>query len=83
MQSTAFIVRLSDILVQNLSIFSAVLRIPPSIIGLSFLAIGNSIGELVTNTFVANQVSVTAGITACYGGPIMSMFEFSIINNLY
>ena len=74
MQAIAMIVRLSGVLVTNLSLLGTSLCIPPSVIGLTVLGFGNSLGELVTNTFVANQVSSTTAITACYGGPIMSIY---------
>ena len=82
-QTTTIIVRLSDIIVKSLTIIGAWTHIPSSILGLTILAIGNSGGELLTNTFVANQLSVTTGITACYGGPIMNIMFGVGVSTIY
>lgn len=63
---------LSQALVQTLDGLGSTFHIPPSVLGLSVLAWGNSFGELITNSYLAQEVSTTSAITACYGGPILS-----------
>jgi sodium/potassium/calcium exchanger 6 len=83
LQTTTITVRLSDIVVSSLTVIGSWSHIPFSILGLTVLAIGNSGGELITNTFVANQVSVTSGVTACYGGPIMNIMFGVGVSTVY
>ncbi|KAI3658078.1 hypothetical protein MP638_002362 [Amoeboaphelidium occidentale] len=56
-----------------------VLGISDSILGLTFLAIGNSIGDLVTNIMVARLGFYSMAIAACFGAPLLnSLFTIGI-----
>jgi sodium/potassium/calcium exchanger 6 len=56
-----------------------VLGISDSIMGLTFLAIGNSIGDLVTNIMVARLGFYSMAIAACFGAPLLnSLFTIGI-----
>ncbi|GMI36126.1 hypothetical protein TeGR_g5283 [Tetraparma gracilis] len=63
----------ADQLVAILSYVGILLGIPSSILGLTILAWGNSIGDLSTNMSMARRGLSNMSITACFGGPIFNM----------
>lgn len=44
-----------------------------SMLGLSVLAWGNSIGDLISNVALARQGYTKMGFSACFGGPMFSI----------
>lgn len=46
------------------------------ILGLTVLAWGNSLGDLISNISMAKQGFPRMGISACFGGPLLSKFYF-------
>ncbi|KAJ3349448.1 hypothetical protein HDU91_006386 [Kappamyces sp. JEL0680] len=72
-QSVLYMMCATEELVNLLEAVGVSLSIPPSILGLTVFALGNSIGELVTNTSIARASSPIIAITACYGGPMLNI----------
>jgi sodium/potassium/calcium exchanger 6 len=64
-------VALCDISV--LQTVGVVFDIRSGILGLTFLAWGNSIGDFVSDVTMANQGFPRMGVSACFGGPLLSM----------
>jgi len=56
-----------------LSLFGVILKIPGSILGITILAWGNSMGDLAANAAMARKGLANMAITACYAGPIFNM----------
>lgn len=48
-----------------------------SFVGLMFLAVGNSIGDLFSNISLAKQGYQQMAFAACFGGPMFSKFSFA------
>ena len=63
---------IADKLVDVLSVLGIVFRIPGPIMGLSVLAVGNSIGDLSANVAVAKKGLANMAITACFAGPVFN-----------
>eukprot|EP00814_Leptocylindrus_danicus_P006613 CAMPEP_0116008492 /NCGR_PEP_ID=MMETSP0321-20121206/2889_1 /TAXON_ID=163516 /ORGANISM="Leptocylindrus danicus var. danicus, Strain B650" /LENGTH=796 /DNA_ID=CAMNT_0003477313 /DNA_START=64 /DNA_END=2454 /DNA_ORIENTATION=+ len=63
----------ADQLVGLLGFFGVLLRIPGSILGLTILAWGNSMGDLAADVTMAKKGLANMAITACYAGPIFNM----------
>lgn len=49
-----------------------ILNINSGLLGMTILAVGNSIGDLVTNSAVARSGNGAAAVTACFAAPILS-----------
>jgi len=60
-------------LVAVLQSLGKVLRISDSIMGLSFFAMGNSLGDLVTNTSIARMGFSKMALGACLGTPLLNI----------
>lgn len=60
-------------LVDLLHCVGVVLGIPGSIMGLTVLAWGNSVGDFFTNKAVAKAGKGNMALTACYAGPVFNM----------
>lgn len=59
-------------LVSILSTLGVVSNLSHSMLGLSVLAWGNSIGDLMANVSLARQGYAKMGFAACFGGPMFS-----------
>ena len=64
---------IADQLVAVLSFYGIIFRIPGSILGMTVLAWGNSMGDLAANATMARKGLANMAITACYAGPIFNM----------
>ncbi|KAK7505987.1 hypothetical protein BaRGS_00002709, partial [Batillaria attramentaria] len=60
-------------IVNILQMFGIVFNISNAIIGLTLLAWGNSIGDLVADFAMARQGYPRMGISACFGGPLFNV----------
>ncbi|EDO31950.1 predicted protein, partial [Nematostella vectensis] len=63
-------------IVNILQSFGIVLGLSNAILGLTFLAWGNSIGDLVADTTMARQGFPNMATGACFGGPMLSILLF-------
>merc|ERR1712002_84627 len=59
--------------VELLTAFGVVFKISTAILGLTLLAWGNSIGDLIANVVMARQGFARMGFSACFGAPIFNL----------
>ncbi|XP_003747378.2 putative sodium/calcium exchanger 7 [Galendromus occidentalis] len=71
--SVAWIFRTCEILVCTLSAIGTVMGIPDSIMGLTVLSWGSSLGDLVTNIAIAKHGYASMAISAAFGGILLDM----------
>jgi sodium/potassium/calcium exchanger 6 len=64
---------IADKLVEILELFGIVLEIPSTVLGLTVLAFGNSIQDLVANFTLSRKGLSTMATTACFAGPIFNL----------
>merc|ERR1712127_659021 len=60
-------------LVKLLTLLGVICRIPGSIMGLTVLAWGNSMGDLSANMTMAKKGLANMAITACFAGPVFNI----------
>lgn len=81
--SMCVISSLAGELVAILSAFGIVGNLSESFLGLSVLAWGNSIGDLIANVALARRGHQRMGFAACFGGPLFnSLLGIGCIFNL-
>ncbi|XP_078679785.1 mitochondrial sodium/calcium exchanger protein-like isoform X1 [Branchiostoma floridae x Branchiostoma belcheri] len=71
--SVVWIYATANEIVNLLQAFGLVFNISDAILGLTLLAWGNSIGDLVADTAMARQGFPRMGVSACFGGPLFNM----------
>eukprot|EP00970_Alexandrium_tamarense_P009625 scaffold1928_cov109-Alexandrium_tamarense.AAC.50 len=64
---------IADKLVELLVLFGILLRIPNTIMGLTVLAFGNSLQDLIANVSISKKGLSTMAVTACLAGPIFNL----------
>lgn len=64
---------IADRLVSLLDFIGIVLHIPGSIMGLTILAWGNSVGDLSANLTMARKGLANMAMTACFAGPLFNI----------
>jgi len=64
---------IADHLVKLLQLLGIVCHIPASIMGLTLLAWGNSMGDLSANLTMARKGLANMAMTACFAGPVFNM----------
>ena len=64
---------IADFLVRLLTLLGVICRIPGSIMGLTVLAWGNSMGDLSANMTMARKGLANMAITACFAGPVFNI----------
>jgi sodium/potassium/calcium exchanger 6 len=69
----------ANILIDLLDLFGILFKIPPILLGLTVLAWGNSVGDLMTNLSIAKKGFGEMAITGCIAGPLFNtLFGFGI-----
>ena len=69
----AWIYMLATEVVCVLTTFGIITGIPDSVMGLTVLAWGNSLGDLISNVAVARDGFAEMAIAGCYGGPVFNL----------
>ncbi|GMM36744.1 hypothetical protein DASC09_040690 [Saccharomycopsis crataegensis] len=69
--SIIWISQVSALVIRILSRIGGLFSISPSLLGLTLFALGNSIGDIVSNIAFANLGLVMTGLGACFGGPLL------------
>jgi sodium/potassium/calcium exchanger 6 len=59
-------------LVAIIEAFGRMLSISTSILGLTVIAIGNSVGDLVADCTTARRISPKMGVASCFGSPLLN-----------
>ncbi|CAF3894724.1 unnamed protein product [Rotaria sp. Silwood1] len=70
--SIVWIYSIAHEIINLLTTFGVVFGISNTILGLTFLAWGNSLGDYVSNIASARQGYPNMGISACYGAPLLN-----------
>ncbi|KAF5827360.1 hypothetical protein DUNSADRAFT_792 [Dunaliella salina] len=55
------------------SLTSKLLSLPPSLVGLTLLAVGSSLGDAFGNPSMARRGHASTALTACFAGPLFNM----------
>lgn len=71
--ATTWLDSIADKLVELLDLFGVLLGIPSTVLGLTVLAFGNSIQDLVANVTLSKKGLSTMATTACFAGPIFNL----------
>lgn len=71
--SVIWIYTTANEIVNLLQMFGIVFGLSNAILGLTLLAWGNSIGDLVSNSAMARQGFSPMAVSACFGGPLLNM----------
>nr|XP_042898109.1 mitochondrial sodium/calcium exchanger protein isoform X2 [Parasteatoda tepidariorum] len=71
--SVVWVYLLASEIVSLLKTVGVIFKLSDTILGLTVLAWGNSIGDFISNLSVARQGYPRMGISACYGGPLLNL----------
>lgn len=71
--SIVWIYSIANEIVNLLTAFGIILNLSNTILGLTFLAWGNSLSDLVADVFSAKRGFPNMGISACFGGPLFNI----------
>ncbi|XP_022797133.1 mitochondrial sodium/calcium exchanger protein-like isoform X1 [Stylophora pistillata] len=71
--SVVWIYTTANEIVNLLKTFGIVFGLSDALLGLTFLAWGNSLGDLISNTAMARQGFGRMAVSACFGGPLLNM----------
>ncbi|XP_055926230.1 mitochondrial sodium/calcium exchanger protein-like isoform X2 [Argiope bruennichi] len=71
--SVIWVYLIASEIVSLLQTIGVVFKLSDTILGLTVLAWGNSIGDFISNLSVARQGYPRMGISACYGGPLLNL----------
>ncbi|UYV71769.1 SLC8B1 [Cordylochernes scorpioides] len=80
--SVGWIYCIANEIVAVIKTVGVVFKLSDAILGLTVLAWGNSVGDFISNLSVARQGYPRMGISACYGGPLLSILWNLHIHNL-
>ncbi|KAJ3681100.1 hypothetical protein LUZ60_015589 [Juncus effusus] len=73
MMSVFWVSTMAGELLNCLSAIGTIMNLPPAILGLTILAWGNSIGDLVADVALARSGKAEIAIAGCFAGPIFNM----------
>jgi sodium/potassium/calcium exchanger 6 len=79
--SVIWIYTIANEIVNLLTAFGVILNISNTILGLTFLAWGNSLSDFVADVVSARQGYPNMGMSACFGGPLFSKTYFINLSN--
>eukprot|EP00742_Colponemidia_sp_Colp-10_P006777 GILJ01007263.1.p1 GENE.GILJ01007263.1~~GILJ01007263.1.p1 ORF type:complete len:707 (+),score=90.58 GILJ01007263.1:33-2123(+) len=71
--SVVWIFLVAEQLVAALAAVAKIIGISPAILGLTIVAWGNSVGDLVANTAIARKGNADMAVTGCFAGPMFNM----------
>ena len=71
--SIVWIYIIANELVSLLKAFGVMFGLSDAILGLTVLAWGNSIGDMIADTSMARRGAPRAGFSACFGGPLFNL----------
>ncbi|MEW5313216.1 MAG: hypothetical protein WDW38_004802 [Sanguina aurantia] len=71
--SVMWIDTLATEVVGMVSLIASLLHLPSSLVGLSLLAVGNSLGDFFSNTAMARRGQFSTALTACVASPLFNM----------
>ncbi|XP_076346186.1 mitochondrial sodium/calcium exchanger protein-like isoform X2 [Tachypleus tridentatus] len=71
--SVTWIFKIASEVVFLLEAIGLVMNLSDTILGLTVLAWGNSLGDFISNMSVARQGFPRMGISACFGGPLLNL----------
>ncbi|DAZ94126.1 TPA: hypothetical protein N0F65_010370 [Lagenidium giganteum] len=71
--SVTWIMTIADEVLGVLEVLGQLFGIPNSVLGVSVLAWGNSIGDLVSNTSIARDGFPTMAFAGCFAGPMFNL----------
>ncbi|OBA16200.1 uncharacterized protein OGAPODRAFT_93213 [Ogataea polymorpha] len=69
----AYIAFIADELINVLKFISVLTQLSDAIMGLTIFAIGNSVGDLISNLVIANVGYPLMALAACFGGPLLNL----------
>ncbi|MCL7022424.1 hypothetical protein MKW94_012645 [Papaver nudicaule] len=73
MMSVFWISTIAGELLDCLAAFGTILELPPALLGLTVLAWGNSVGDLVADVAVAKAGNPAMAMAGCFAGPMFNM----------
>ena len=73
MASISWISLIAEELINNLKFISVLTQLSEAILGLTVFAIGNSVGDLISDIVIARFGYPLMALAACLGGPLMNM----------
>lgn len=79
--SVVWIYTTANEIVNLLKTFGIVFGLSDALLGLTFLAWGNSLGDLISNTAMARQGFGRMAVSACFGGPLLSILSVRSVNH--
>lgn len=62
----------AQILIELLKLFGLITRVPPTVLALTVLAWGNSIGDFMANTSIARKGFAEMALTGCFAAPLFN-----------
>ncbi|CEP24581.1 unnamed protein product [Cyberlindnera jadinii] len=80
--SIVTIMSLSSVLIPILKNIGVIFQISESLLGLTILALGNSVGDLISNLTLARLNLSVIGVNACFGSPLLYILLGIGVNGL-
>ena len=71
--ASTYLDKIADTLVDLLQLFGILLRIPSTVLGLTVLAFGNSVQDLVANVSLSKKGLSTMATTSCFASPVFNL----------
>lgn len=77
--SMLFVYWMADNVVSILEVVGFVTTLSKSFLGTTFLAVGNSLGDLLADISLARTGYQKMAFAACFGGPLFSKCDFDFL----